>query len=410
MPHLTRRRPGVTGAVVLLAACSGPARLDELPQPAEHTVTEWTVDTTRSEVAADLRASAATARVRPVGALSLRGGRTAVLDGNAPRVLYFSRHGALERTVELQPAGAEPRLRADKLVRIAGDTIGAIARGRAFVLDERGEIVHTFDAADLQASGAPRFRMVLAPLAGRKTVLAFVDRQEPPSPDVTRWVDSTRVVVVDSGMTIVQELGLWPAVFLETRNGRPRQVWFAPHLVVASRDSVIYHGFGSDYRIDATTSTGRIHRSFVRPWSQVAVMPAAIDAYIEGWSRNWMKGTAAEVEQGKRDMRTNPFFPYVPSFSEFLVTSEGELWVRSPNLTDAQSEGELYSRPLVPSRWSIFSKDGRWIGQATLPALSHPRDVREGFVLSVEGGANAGKVLRRRLQRVESGDHAGGAT
>ena len=402
MPRFTCQRRAATGAAMVFFTGCGPARLDQPIQRFERPIAEWTVDTAHSEVAANLRASAATARVRPVGALSLGGGRTAVLDGNAAKVLYFSRHGALERTVELQPAGTELRLRADKLVRLAGDTIGAIASGRAFVLDERGEIMRAFNAAELRAPGAPRFRMVLAPLAGGKTVLAFVDRQEPPAADATRWVDSIRVVVVDGDMNILNELGLWPNVFIEARSGRPHQVWFAPHLVVASRDSVIYHGFGSDYRIDATTSTGRIHRSFVRPWNRVPVTPADIDAYVEGWSRNWMKGTAAEVERGKRDMRTNPFFPYVPSFSEFLVTSEGELWVRSPNLTDAQSAGELYSIPLVPSHWSIFSQDGRWIGQATLPALSHPRDVREGFVLTVEGGANAGKVVRRRLQRVET--------
>jgi hypothetical protein len=363
-------------------------------------VAKWASDTANVEVAADLRASAATTRVRAVGALSLGGGRTAVLDGNTARVLYFDHRGALEGAVALQAPGTESRVRAEQLVRVAGDTIAAIGLGRAFVLDERGGVVRAFNAAELRAPVTQRIRMVLAPLTGGRTVVGLIGRQEQPSPGVTRWVDSMTVVVADSGMRVVQELGRWPAVFLEARNGMPRQVWFAPHAVVASRDSIIYFGFGSDYRIDAYTGSGRRHRSFTRPWNRVSVTPAEVDAYIEGWSKNWMTGTAAEVERGKRDMRADPFFPYVPAFSELLVSSGGELWVRTPSLTDAQSAGELYHVPLVPSHWSIFDRDGRWIGEATLPAFSHPRDVRDGSVLTVEAGPNAGKVLRRRLQRV----------
>jgi hypothetical protein len=286
------------------------------------------------------------------------------------------------------------------LLRVAGDTIGAIALGRAFVLDGRGTIVRTVNAADLRVPGPRGIRVVLAPLTEGRTVVGLVGSQQPPSPGVARWVDSMTVVVADSGMAIVGELGRRPHVHLALEDGMPRQVWFAPHAVVASRDSVIYFGFGSDYRIDAYTGSGRRHRSFTRPWSRVSVTPAEVDAYIEGWSKNWMTGTAAEVERGKRDMRADPFFPYVPAFSELLVSSGGELWVRTPSLTDAQSAGELYHVPLVPSHWSIFDRDGRWIGEATLPAFSHPRDVRDGSVLTVEAGPNAGKVLRRRLQRV----------
>lgn len=402
MSYRIRQWRLATFAAVLLAACSTFARPDPQLPTANPPIARWTIDTASVEVAADLHAPAVTGRVRPVGALSLGGGRTAVLDGNAPRVLYFGHDGAVERTTELQPPGPEQGVRPHQFVRIAGDTIGVLAGGRAFVLDERGGLVRNFDAAELRAPGVPRFRMVLALLTGGRTVLGIVGRQEQPSPGLTRWVDSMTVVVVDSSMTIAKELGRWPAVYLEARNGQPRQVWFAPHAVVASRDSVIYYGFGSDYRIDAYTAAGRLHRSFSRPWTRVQVTPADIDAYIEGWSKNWMKGTAAEVERQKRDMHGDPFFRYVPAFSELFVASDGELWVRTPSLTDAQSAGELYSVPLVPSHWSIFDEEGRWTGEASFPAFSHPRDVRDGFVLTVEAGPNAGKVLRRRLKRVRS--------
>ena len=387
-------------ATMVLVACSTPIQRTPIQPDAQPEVTQWTIDTTSTMVAANLQGSAIEGRVRPVGALSLNGGRTAVLDGNAPRVLYFGREGALEHTTELQAAGSGPRIRPQKLVRVAGDTIGVLAGRRAYVLGERGAILRSFDAAELRAPGMPRLRVVLALLSSGRTVLGVVEVQQQPSPGLTRWTDSMRVVVVDSTLTVANELGRWPTVYLEARDGQPRQVWFAPHGVFGSRDTVIYYGFGSDYRIDAYAAAGRLLVSFTRPWTRVQVTPADIDAYIEGWGRNWLKGSAAEVERQKREMHGDPFFPYVPAFSELIVAANGELWVRTPNLTDAQSEGELHSVPLVPSHWSIFDPEGRWTGEATLPAFSHPRDVRDGFVLTSEAGPYAGRVLRRRLERV----------
>jgi hypothetical protein len=372
-------------------------------QLATASTSTWFVDTASTKLAADLRAAAASSgatRIRPVGAVSLDGLRTAVLDGDTPRVLYFDSQGTLERTVDLPPARTGPRARPHQLMRISGDTIAALAFGQAYVLDPLGNVVRTFNAAELRTPVAQRLRWVLASLTGGRTVLALAGPQQQPSPDTPRWVDSIAVVIVDSGMTIVKELGRWPAMYLEARNGRPRQVWFAPGGAVTARDSLFYYGFGSDYRIDAYTSTGRLQRSFVRPWTRVPVTPADIDDYIEGWGKNWIKGTPVEVEREKRDMKADPFFSYVPAFSELLVATSGELWVRSPSLKDAQSAGELYDMPLAPSHWSVFDRDGRRIGEATLPAHSHPRDVRDGHVLTVEDGPNAGKVVRRKLERV----------
>ena len=390
----------VTCAAGVLTACSTLAHRSSGQPHAEQVVAQWTVDSASAAVAADLEDPAVAGRVRPVGALSLDGGRTAVLDGNAPRLLYFDRDGTLEHSTELQPPGSGPRVRPQKLVRISGDSLGVLAGRKAFVLNHRGVVVRTFDAAELRAPGMPRLRVVLALLTGGRTVLGIVGAQEPPSTGLTRWTDSMRVVVVDSNMTVANELGRWPTVYLEARDGQPRQVWFAPHGVFSSRDSVIYYGFGSDYRIDAYTAAGTRHRSYSRPWTRVQVTLADIDAYIEGWGRNWMKGSAAEVERQNLEMQGDPFFPHVPAFSELVVAADGDLWVRTPSLTDAQTEGELHSVPLVPSHWSIFDPDGQWTGEATLPAFSHPRDVRDGFVLSTEAGTNAGKVLRRRLERV----------
>ena len=39
--------------------------------------------------------------------------------------------------------------------------------------------------------------------------------------------------------------------------------------------------------------------------------------------------------------------------------------------------------PLVPSVWSVFDAQGRWLGDVTLPARFSPMDIGADYVLGV---------------------------
>jgi hypothetical protein len=170
-------------------------------------------------------------------------------------------------------------------------------------------------------------------------------------------------------------------------------VWFAPAAVFASTESSFYFGFGDAYEIKAFAATGETTRVIRRPWQRIAVTDADIVAFIDGWGTRWITSTGAAAEAEKRDMRSDPFFGYVPAFSQFLASAAGELWVRTPNLVDAQWDGELYRVPLVPSDWSVFDQVGRWRATLRLPARFFPTDAGLDYVLGIEYGSGRSRRL-----------------
>ena len=130
-----------------------------------------------------------------------------------------------------------------------------------------------------------------------------------------------------------------------------------------------------------------------RPWQRVPVTEADILAYIEGWGARWITSTGAAAEAEKRAMRSDPFFEYVPAFSQFLAKPSGELWVRTPNLVDAQGNGELNTVPLVPSSWGVFDPSGLWRGVVTIPARTLPMELGPDYLLGVEYGVGKSRRL-----------------
>jgi len=207
------------------------------------------------------------------------------------------------------------------------------------------------------------------------------------------------VDIVDTDLSHVQPLGTLPAISLALKNGTQHQVWFGANAVFAAHAANIYYGFGSEYQIKVYSSAGELLQTISRQWDKTAVTPSDIDAYIEGWGKNWIRATGATADSAKQEMHSDPFYPYVPAFSQFIVSERGELWVRSPNLIDAQAAGELYQVPLVPSTWSVFDRAGRWIATATLPAESLAQDVTDDFVLAIGYRSKRGRVLRYHFHR-----------
>jgi len=170
-------------------------------------------------------------------------------------------------------------------------------------------------------------------------------------------------------------------------------VWFAPAAVFASTDSSFYYGFGDTYEIAAFSATGEMTRVFGRPWQRIPVTDADIVAYIDGWATRWITSTGAAAEAEKRDMRSDPFFEYIPAFSQFLARASGELWVRTPHLVDAQLDGELNRSPLAPSEWSVFDQMGHLQATLMLPARFFPTDAGTDYLLGIEYGSGRSRKL-----------------
>lgn len=356
--------------------------------------------TVAPRVLVDLTPNDSAARVHIVGALLLPNGRVAAADAESQRLTYYDAGGNPVTTIPLQTLGVS----AQQLIRVNADTValtgmataGTMARrpqGAAAVFTGTGRLVRRFNAADVLGDLPQGIRLVLAVLGGGRTFIGVLGQHAGPAPGQSRWVDSITIAAVGPDMRITRVLDPLPAYVLALEDSQPRQVWFAPHAVVASRNSTFYYGFGGEYTIAAISATGGTTRVLTRSWQRVAVTDADIVAYIEGWGSRWITSTGAEAEAQKRKMRADPFFEYVPAFSQFVTSASGELWVRAPNLIDAQADGELNTAPLVPSNWSVFDQMGRWRGTVMLPARFLPKDAGADYVLGVAYGSGRSRKL-----------------
>jgi hypothetical protein len=356
--------------------------------------------TVAPRVLVDLTPNDSAARVLIVGALLLPNGRVAAAEAESQRLIYYDPGGNPVTTIPLQTLG----VRAQELIRVSVDTValtgiataGTTARrpqGAAVVFTGTGQLVRRFNAADVLGDLPQGMRLVLGILGGGRTFIGVVGQHSGPAPGQSRWVDSITIAAVGPDMRITRVFDPLPEYVLALEDSQPRQVWFAPSAVVASTNSALYYGFGGEYAIAAISATGETTRVITRPWQRVTVTDADILAYIDGWGSRWITSTGAEAEAQKRQMRSDPFFEYVPAFSQFLASASGELWVRTPNLIDAQGNGELSTVPLVPSNWSVFDQMGRWRGTAMLPARFFPTDAGSDYVLGVEYGTGRSRKL-----------------
>ena len=108
-----------------------------------------------------------------------------------------------------------------------------------------------------------------------------------------------------------------------------------------------------------------------------------IDTYVTEWAKRWIRVTGPEAERQRQDLRDDPYAAEVPAFSQLLADRTGRLWVRQAHLADAPRAGNLNTSPLVPSVWSVFDPNGRWLGDISMPAFFQPMDIGQDYVLGV---------------------------
>ena len=388
-----RKTPHAALLVVALAGCATRRNdTDASRQESASSLAAFLLDlrNVAPRVLVDLTGSDSATRVLIVGALRLPNGRFAVADAESQRLIYYDPRGNPVTTIHLDTLG----VRAQRLMRVSADTIALTGTSKALVFTGNGQLLRRFDAADVRGD-LPQggIRIVLGVLGGGRAFIGRLGQHFTPAPGQSRWIDSIAIAAVGPDMRITRVLGPLPAVVGALKDSQPHQVWFAPHVVVASTDSTFYYGFGSVYEIAALSATGETTRVITRSWERIAVTDADILAYIDGWRVRWITGTGAVAEAQRREMRSDPFFEYVPAFSQFLASASGELWVRTPNLVDAQWNGELNTVPLAPSDWSVFGHMGRWRSTLMLPARFFPTDAGSDYVLGIEYGSGRSRKL-----------------
>lgn len=94
----------------------------------------------------------------------------------------------------------------------------------------------------------------------------------------------------------------------------------------------------------------------------------------------------------------------LPVFVRFMAGAGDELWVRDYRAEDSFVRGgggyNFYPAPTTSTHWNIFSSDGRWIADLTLPAQFVAFDAGTDYVLGVSRDADdVERVTMFRLRR-----------
>jgi hypothetical protein len=349
----------------------------------------------RPEWSLDLRGDLPAERLNIVGAALLRNG-IVVAEGIAPRLLVYSADRRLVRAVPLKSASRNT-VRIDHIQRVNGDTLAIIGDRAGWILNAHDTVAATFSFADYRPPPSRRMSIMLAVLSDGSSLWGVLDLARQGNPPAKRFTDSLDLFL-QSPTRELRSIAQVPAMMLGTDSaGSARQMWFYPHFASGATQENFYYGFGGDYLITRLNPITGEEKSWRRAWTPRKVTKADIDEFIDGWSVSWNKG--ADSVAVKAAMRNAPFAEWVPAFSQFVVSTAGELWVRNANLIDAQGAGELNQVPLRASTWSVFDPEGQWLTDVTLPAGFQPTDIGSDYILGVQYGMANG-LLKGREQSV----------
>lgn len=344
----------------------------------------------KPEWSLDLRADLPVGRLNIVGAAKLRNG-IVVAEGTTARLLLYSPDRRLVRVVQLKSTTSRTTGILG-LQRVNGDTVAVLAIREGWVMNAGDTLVSSISFESNQPARG-RISTLFAVLPEGSSLWGVLDLARQSHPPAKRFTDSVDLIL-QSPTREMRTIRRLPAMMLGTDlAGKSTQMWFYPHLVYTATQESFYYGFGVDYLITRLNPLTGEEKSWTRRWTPRKVTRADIDEFIDGWSINWNRGSDSIAV--KLAMRNHPYAESVPAFSRFLVSTAHELWVRTPNLIDAQAAGELYDVPLRSSTWSVFDKEGRWLTDVTLPLGFQPTDVGSDYILGVQFGVKDGTLAGR---------------
>jgi hypothetical protein len=322
------------------------------------------------------------------GVVRLADGTVVVADGGSLEVRYFDSTGAFRRYAEdrgEQPGQSRQFL---GMYRLAGDTV-AVIRPREVSLFTPGGALARVLPTPAQIPSRSSFVLALLPNGAR--ILTPITPARPRTRG-DRWVDSMSLFLVHPNDTVVHDLGKFPSFELAMED-TPQQVWFGPVASWAVDRHTFYYGFPTEYSVRAYSADGHLRRVIRRRWTAQRVTEADKDAHTIEWGKHWITSTGAEAERERADHRDDSYAATVPAYSQMMVDGAGRLWVREAHVKDADLEGELYSTPVVPSTWSVFDAEGRWLCDVTMPTGFLPKEMGRDYVIGTSYGTDDGVII-----------------
>ncbi|HEU4827720.1 MAG TPA: hypothetical protein VFT04_00860 [Gemmatimonadales bacterium] len=163
----------------------------------------------------------------------------------------------------------------------------------------------------------------------------------------------------------------------------PRPFGRRTSVVLAGEEVVI--GEADRYEVKVVDASGKLLRRIRRPHDPVPVTPEAIAAYkatirLPTGSR----GLQARIDSALMSaLDSAPFPATLPAYERVLVDEGGNIWVL-----------EYAVRLDQPRRWSVFTREGQWLGDVLTPPGLRVKDIGEDWILGVWRDAEGAERIR----------------
>lgn len=336
-------------------------------------------------------------RVRDL--LRLSDDRWVVANGGTNELRIYGSDGDLLTSAGGQGEGPGEFQRLGGLARTPGDSILAweAVESRISVFGPEGDHVRSFRLDDPPeelpgAGGLSLARAVPAGRFGDGTLLAR-GLQLMSGDDLSTGVTSTTTAFMryEADGTVRGIVGTYagPDRWMRVGEGtiEIRTLLFGRTPRLAVTGSRWYFGLADRYEVVEHAADGTIRRLVRRNHETEAVTDADVDAAID--ERLEDVDDAAERAEARASYRDMPVPETFPAYDDLAVSRDGRLWV------------EGYRKPgeEVPA-WSVFSSDGRWLGDVSLPEGFDPMWIDDEVVAGVwEDELEVEHVRAYRIQK-----------
>lgn len=318
-----------------------------------------------------------------VKAIRLGNGDIVVADATTRKLHVFDQRGRLKFHAGGGGGGPGEFASLDGLFA-HGDTMLAVdGRLAVRIFDASGHFVRSVTFPALRDS-------VANPAVGAFGVDAVLFRVRDLRPEPVRgvfYIDSLALVRVDGGGTR-RTLGTYPVVrrFASPGMREEYEVGFSARQSLAVFPDAYCVGYSHVYEFQCADTTGRVRLIVRRVQGKKRVTKSERERYLEAIRSAGasMKGAVGASFRMHRELiaRATVFEEFHPAYGRFVPSQSGEIWVKGYDPEDRVSRDGRESSP-NGSRWSVYRRDGDFLGTALLPKRFVLHDAGDGYVLGV---------------------------